>query len=573
MSTKTRNIIRISILFCLLLLPIFCALAMAVDIQYSVLKKIAYFAVVLVLLAIPALFLKARTYFIVEGVFNFFFFPIDIASLYLNKQSTSTAFLNNIFATNPSEALELLGSLWQVVVVVVLLWGLYFILAFRVENKRLLPQKATKIILISAGVLFVIGLVAMLTLTIRNHKDRSAKDTLENAFDLVWMKLYKIYPYNLYLETIDILKLQHQQKQLQKQVESFSFGLTSKTSDEPELFILVIGETARYDHLGINGYERNTTPLLAQKSNLVSFDSAFSQANLTATSLPLLATRVTAEDPEQAYAEKSVGEAFQEAGFKAGWLTKQIPYPFVNRIMNQSDYAYFWSKGIDVVGNYDIDLVSKLREFTEDTLQFFVLHSLGCHFRYELRYPDSFKQFQPMFEGLVSYTAITEENRDKLVNAYDNGILYTDYFLSELIDYVDSLDRVAAVLYISDHGESFWDDERKLVLHGSYQIVDVEYHVPLLVWYSDEYKAKYPAKVSALHNNKSTLISSSVVFHSLLDLADIDMDSTLPKPAAIDNSRSICSPVLRRQDTIYIITGSGETVQHSFANSQILNLN
>ncbi len=564
MSQKTRNIIRISLLFLLLLLPVFCALVMAVDIQYSWLKKIAYIAVVLVLLAIPALFLKTRAYFIIEGIFNFFFFPIDIASLYLNKQSTSTAFLNNIFATNPSEALELLGSLWQVVVVVVLLWIIYFFLAFRVENKRLLPQKATKIILISAGILFIIGLVAMLILTTRNHKDRSVKDTIENAFDLVWMKLYKIYPYNLYIETIDILEQKHQQNQLQKQVESFTFGLTPKATNEPELYILVIGETARYDHFGINGYERNTTPLLAQKPNLVSFDSAFSQANLTATSLPLIVSRITAKNPEQAYAEKSVGEAFQEAGFKTGWLTKQIPYPFVNRIMSQSDYAYFWSKGIDVVGNYDMDMVPKMSEFIEDTLQFFVLHSLGCHFRYELRYPDSFKHFQPMFDGLVSYTSITEENSDKLINAYDNGILYTDYFLSNLIDYVDSLDRVAAILYISDHGESFWDDERKLVLHGSYQVVDVEYHVPLIVWYSDEYQAKYPAKTASLQANKSTLISSGVVFHSLLDMADIS-SSQSPENEIVNKSRSICSPALLRQDTFYIITGSGDTEKHSFS--------
>ena len=91
-----------------------------------------------------------------------------------------------------------------------------------------------------------------------------------------------------------------------------------------------------------------------------------------------------------------------------------------------------------------------------------------------------------------------------MINAYDNAILYTDYFLNELISYVDSLDRPAVMLYMSDHGESFWDDERKLSMHGSYQISEYEYHVPLIIWYSEEYKAKYPHKVSAMQQNKTT---------------------------------------------------------------------
>ena len=87
MSNKTKNIIRIVILFLLLLLPIFYAMVKAIDLESSLLKKIAYFGAVLSLLFLPALFFKTRTYFIIEGIFNFLLFPIDIASLYLNHQS------------------------------------------------------------------------------------------------------------------------------------------------------------------------------------------------------------------------------------------------------------------------------------------------------------------------------------------------------------------------------------------------------------------------------------------------------------------------------------------------------
>ena len=553
MRSPSRNTLRVIVLFGLLLIPIVYALFTAIDLEYSILKKGAYLAVVLLMLLIPAVLLKARTYFIVEGVFNFFFFPIDLASLYLNRQSTSTAFLENIIHTDFHESIELLASMWPFCIVVIALWMLYFLLAIRVENQHLLPPVARKIVLISIPVTFLAGLLSMAVFLTQMHKERSFACTLTDAADLVWMKLYKIYPYNLYLETADIIRATQRQRNLQKQVEDFHFGIQSMPKDSAALYVLVIGETARYDHFSINGYNRPTSPLLASTTNLISYDSAFSQANLTGHSIPLLLTRATADCPEKAYSEKSLPEAFQEAGFQAGFITKQIPSGLVQRIMSACNYSHNYAKGIDVVNNYDEEMIDEMRKRNNDSLQFVVLHSLGCHFRYELRYPSAFAVFQPTFGNSFSYSMITEENKEQLVNAYDNAILYTDYFLSRLIAYMDSLNRPALMLYMSDHGESFWDDERKLSLHGSYQISEYEYHVPLLVWYSDEYMANYPEKVNAMHQNKTTPVSSDVVFYSLLDVAGIE--------DVVDATRSICSPYLEAQDTLTLVTGSGSTAR------------
>lgn len=536
-------------LFLLLLLPIFYALFTAIDLEYSWLKKAAYLAVVIVLLLLPALFLKARTYFIVEGIFNFFFFPIDIVSLYLNRQPTSTAFLQNILNTDHHEAFELLGSLWPVCVVVVLLWALYFVLAIHVENRFLFHRKARLVLLVSFGILLAIGGTAMFALQKFVFPDKPAKTAVKDAVDAMWFKLYKIYPYNLYLETADIIQMHRQQVRLQEQVSLFRFGIQASKERQPEIYVLVIGEATRYDHLGLNGYTRNTTPLLAQCRNLISFDSAFAQANLTGYSVPLMMTRATARDPETAYREKSLPEAFQEAGFRSGMICKQVPSLLFKRIMQASDDAFTYSKPIDVAGNYDEEMTEQLRAFTHDTAQFVVLHSLGCHFRYEQRYPEAFAVYEPVLGVTFSYSMIAEENKDKLINAYDNAILYTDYFLNGLVQYLDSLDRPAAMLYMADHGESFWDDERKLSLHGSYRISEYEYHVPMLIWYSDEYAALHPDKIEAMQQNKTTPVSSDVVFYSMLDIAGIE--------DIVDSTRSICSPSLVPVDTVWVHTGSG----------------
>ena len=555
MSAKTKNIIRIAALFLLLMLPILYALATAIDLEYSWLKKAVYLAVVWVFLLIPALFLKARTYFIVEGIFNFFFFPIDIASLYIYHQPTSTAFLGSIIRTDIHEASELLLSIWPICIVVVALWILYFVLAIQVDNNYLLGERARKTLYISIASLAVVGFFFMLGFQKYMFPTKSTKLMAIDAVDAIRYKFYKIYPYNLYVELRDIVRSNAQQRRLQKEVSSFRFGITPKQPLPDALYMVVIGETARYDHFGINGYTRNTTPCLSQHAHLISFDSVYSQANLTFYSIPTIITRATVQAPEVAYKEKSLPEAFQEAGYRTGFISKQTLYPLTGRIMTTCDDPFLFPVSIDADGSYDIEIVDKMREYKTDTSRFVLIHSLGSHFRYEQRYPEEFKRFQPTLGKTFNYAMVAKENKDKLVNSYDNSILYTDYFLSELIDYADSLDIPAVMLFISDHGESFWDNDNNLSLHGAYVISEYEYHVPLFIWYSDEYAALYPDKVAAMQQNKTTPVSSDVVFYSMLDLAGIE--------DIVDSTRSVASPYLLPMDTIWVQLGTGSIEQMS----------
>lgn len=553
MSSRIQNIVCITLLFVLLLLPALFAMITATDLEYSWLKKIAYLVVVVLLLLLPLVFLKVRTYFIVEGIFNFFFFPIDIASLYLNKQSTSVAFLQNIINTDIHEASELLLSMWPICLIVLFLWILYFTLTSYVQNTYLFDNFIRKLLLIITPITCISGIVAMIIFQLFVFRSKPIKLVVIDAFDLAAMKLYKIYPYNLYLDIYDIGKSYIQQQQLQHQVASFSFGIHPLNSTTA-MYVLVIGETARWDHFSINGYMRETTPYLSQRSNLISFDNAYSQANLTRYSLPLIITRATANNPQLAYKEKTLLEAFQEAGYRIGLLVKQEPSNIFVRTMQICDYATYNIKNISASHNYDEELIEFIQQYTTDSVQFFVLHTLGSHFRYEQRYPKEFECFQPTMGTSFSYALVNETNKATFINAYDNSILYTDYFLDSLISYMESLKRPAVMMYMSDHGESFWDDERKLSLHGSYQISEYEYHVPLIVWYSDEYASIYPKKVQAMQQNKTTPISSDVVFYSMLDIANI-------KGPVVDSTRSICSPCLLPYDTIWVHTGSGATEQ------------
>lgn len=544
--------VHIVVLYLLLLVPVFFALCAAADLEYSLWKKAAFLVVVIIGLLIPAFIFKGRTYFLIEGVLNIFFAPIDIASLYLNHQSASKLFLNSIFSTNWDEAMELLTSLWPLCLAVIVYWIVYFILAFRIPNEYLYPKIVRHVTLISLPILLLVSLAGMTQFVHHLHSEKPVKACIEDAMGLIAMKFYKIYPYNIYLGSWDLFQ-EHKQRELaQAQLSDFSFGIRKRANLKNELVILVVGESARYDHWGINGYCRNTSPMLAQCNNLISYDSIYAQANLTNYSVPLILTRATASNASLAYQEKSLPEAFAEAGYYTAFISKNTFSPFTERIMRSCNYGYIYSKGIDVVDNYDGELVGKVREIVQDSSQMIVLHSLGSHYKYSLRYPPSFAVYTPVFEASYSYSMILPEHKDLLVNAYDNSIRYTDYVLGSLIQWADSLNRPAVVMYISDHGESFWDDERGLSLHGSYTVSQAEYHVPFFVWYSDEYANIHPDKVTAMLKNKSTPCSSQVVFYSLCDMTDI---YEVVKP-----EYSICSDNLQPQREIPVMDGRGEVV-------------
>jgi KDO II ethanolaminephosphotransferase len=58
-------------------------------------------------------------------------------------------------------------------------------------------------------------------------------------------------------------------KSLMNPAKKFTYVAPKNLDDTYVVFI--IGETTRWDHMGIFGYERNTTPRLAQEKNLAAF--------------------------------------------------------------------------------------------------------------------------------------------------------------------------------------------------------------------------------------------------------------------------------------------------------------
>ena len=551
------------VLLIILFIPNIATLLYSEDLAGFVVKQAGYLAVSLILLLLPAVFLKKKVYFIVEGILSLTFAPIEIASLYLSRTTTHFMMIDTILNTNWGEATELLLSVPSVVVAVVVLWGVYYWLLFRfIPNEKFFPRKVQRVFVIAIPITLLVGCIYFFRLTrLTNTSEKTTLlDNLVDMKDLIVIKFDKIYPFDVYLSTADVLKRNAEIRERQKRLSDFSFNISPKEDPMEETVVLVIGETARWKSFGLNGYGRNTTPLLSQDSNVVSYSHAVTLANLTSNSVPMILTRANSSNTELADMEKSVCEAFSEAGFSTSWVTAQEVTPFQERIMEACDNSFQQGKIITTERLYDMDLLPAIDSILGKGghSNFMVVHTQGSHFRYNQRYPEQFDKYKPSFDKSMDFTSITSENVAYLVNAYDNSILYTDYFLSSLIGKLNARCPVWSMIYLSDHGENLYDDERNVVLHGSLVVTEYEAHIPFIVAYSDGYKAKYPEKVENMIANKDKNITSEVVFHSLLDMADI-------RAGVISDTLCIDQNTLKSQISTYILNGNRMPVFFEFS--------
>lgn len=435
----------------------------------------------------------------------------------------------NLVTTNPGEAMELLDNLAPAVVGVFVVYLPLLILGgvnIRRDSRLSVSfQQRVRHWTMQIG---AIGLFCLLAsyLVVDDYRMRN-----------------QLYPvnicYNLYLA----FERNAASENYREASRDFKFDARSEHSaTAPEVYVMVVGETARAHNFSLYGYPRNTNPLLSKTPGIKAFPNVTTQSNTTHKSVPMLLSAASAEDFERLFHEKGILAAFKEAGFHTVFISNQLPnHSFIDFLGEQADEYYFLKKEDASQGNhYDEDLLQKLDEILPlaDASSsahyryrklFVVLHSYGSHFNYQERYPRSFAYFKP-----DSRSEAKSENRRDLLNAYDNTIRYTDYILHGIIERLQKWEGVqtktdgvydqptSAMLYTSDHGENIFDDERSLFLHAAPKASDYELHVPFIIWTSDGFSKQYPDILKALGENRPKQVQSSLsAFHTMLGIGGI----------------------------------------------------
>lgn len=255
---------------------------------------------------------------------------------------------------------------------------------------------------------------------------------------------------------------------------------------EDTTVIFIIGETTRWDHMGIFGYERNTTPKLAQEKNLAAF-RGYSCDTATKLSLRCMFVRQGGadENPQRTLKEQNIFAVLKQLGFASDLYAMQSEMWFYSNTM-ADNISYREQIGAEPRnrGKHVDDML--LLDETNIALQnnptgkhLIVLHTKGSHYNYVQRYPRSYAQWTPECVGIDK-----ECSKQELINAYDNSVTYVDSFITKVIDQVR--DKKAIVFYAADHGESINEHEH---LHGTPRKMapPEQFRVPMMVWMSDKY--------------------------------------------------------------------------------------
>jgi len=307
-------------------------------------------------------------------------------------------------------------------------------------------------------------------------------------------------------------------------------GLDAKV-DEPEqtykeLVIVVVGEAARADHFSLNGYKRETNPLLAQE-DIINFSNIYSCGTSTAHSVPCMFSILTQDQYsyKKAKATQNILDVLSHTDFidilwrdnnsDSKGVALRVPYEdFKNEKNNPLCDTECRDEGM-LIGLDSYIQAHKGKDIL------IVLHQMGNHGpAYYKRYPKEFEKFTPTCKTKQLEKCTQEE----IINSYDNALLYTDHFLAKTINFLKQYDNTheTALIYMSDHGESL--GENGLYLHGLpyFMAPDAQKHIGSFLWLGKEMQKEFP--LETLRQKQTKKYSQDNLFHTLLGLFEVETE-------------------------------------------------
>lgn len=330
---------------------------------------------------------------------------------------------------------------------------------------------------------------------------------------------YSLLPVNYISAVISYSKM----KISEKPHELIKVGQDAKMvpywkNKKKNLFVFVVGETARAANFSLNGYERKTNqPLDEYQSEILSFKDVSSCGTSTAISLPCMFSADGRDDFEKSTSsyKENLLDVAKRAGYKVWWRgnvtgCKGICSRVETEMLCKKDTCFddILNKG----------LTQRLEQENSD--MFVVLHQLGSHGpTYYKRYPKSAEIFSPNCKT----ERLDKCSREEIVNVYDNTIYYTSQNLADLIADLKKLETKYNVflLYVSDHGESL--GENNIYLHAAPYIIapEEQTRVPMIMWFSNDFAKNFNLSRKCLQSKLQNEYSHDNLFHSLLGIMGV----------------------------------------------------
>ncbi len=390
------------------------------------------------------------------------FFANSIAFYFVQTYNVilDRAMMGNTLGTRYSEASAYFDS--KLLLYVLFLGILPSLIIYKIRIK---PSKRQHLLLSGFGTFILSALILYLNSFTWLWLDKNAKYL--GGLAMPWS-------YSINAVRVELKKRRANQKQIL--LPDGKFKDNNKT-----VVVLVIGESARASEFSLYGYNKETNPQL-KKENILVLKNTYSTATYTTKSV----ASILSYDGSTSNSYEPLTNYLHRMGAYVEWRTKNWGEP--NQKVDHFYQAGELKKACQGEGcDYDEVLISNLNKnilSVKASKILMVLHTAGSHGpTYFKKYPSSFEHFTPVCKTVD----LKECSKESLFNAYDNTILYTDYFLAKTINKLKKLHLPVLFLYLSDHGESL--GEYNLYLHGTpYAIApDVQKKIPFIVWESKEF--------------------------------------------------------------------------------------
>ncbi|WP_163532018.1 phosphoethanolamine transferase [Helicobacter suis] len=293
--------------------------------------------------------------------------------------------------------------------------------------------------------------------------------------------------------------------------------------------VLIVGESASKNFMGVYGYPVANTPFLSDlstKGHLFIFKdviSAFANTYAVFKTLLNYADVENSSNPEQ---QKNLGSIFKLAGYKTFWFDSQDDLeknrafdfwstPFMKRYYSN---GFFKADGATL----DAWLISAFNKQKSQlsSKNFILFHLIGSHAGYKYRFPKSYAKFMPT--DIPYQNLHVQNNKDRQVVAdYVNSLYYTDHILGEIFKLFK--DKDALIIYLSDHAQDIFQSGNTYGHKCSAYGVEI----PFMIYVSEVFKQKHPEKLKLIAKAINKPFMSDDLIHSLLPLVGIHTKDNL----------------------------------------------
>jgi lipid A ethanolaminephosphotransferase len=257
--------------------------------------------------------------------------------------------------------------------------------------------------------------------------------------------------------------------------------------------------------------------------DIVNFSQVSSCGTSTAVSVPCMLSVFTKDtySYKKELRTQNIMDILHRANINILWRDNNSNW---QELLENGTYEDFKNPKINTVCDIecrDEGMLKGLDEYIDNTDQdiFIVLHQMGNHGpAYYKRYPKKFEKFKPV----CTSKQLEQCTKQSISNAYDNAIVYTDYFLSKVIKFLKKKDNQniqTAMIYLSDHGESL--GEGGVYLHGLpyFMAPKNQTHVPMIMWFSNSFKQII--NIDKIKKNSNKQYSQDNLFHTILSIMQI----------------------------------------------------